>query len=80
VQDCADVLAGRGFYSPCGGTVKAENTDTLCYYVRGGSDAWLEENTAEKWGDAVITKAVSVEAMHNWLKNQPNAFIAAFAE
>ena len=80
VQDCADVLAGKGFYSPCGGTVKAENTDTLCYYVRGGSDAWLEENTAEKWGDAVITKPVSVEAMHNWLKNQPNAFIAAFAE
>ena len=80
VQDCADVLVGKGFYSPCGGTVKAENTDTLCYYVRGGSDAWLEENTAEKWGEAVITKAVSVEAMHNWLKNQPNAFIAAFAE
>ena len=80
VQDCADVLAGKGFYSPCGGTVKAENTDTLCYYVRGGSDAWLEENTAEKWGEAVITKPVSVEAMHNWLKCQPNAFIAAFAE
>ena len=80
VQDCADVLAGKGFYSPCTGTAKAENTDTLCYYVRGGSDAWLEENTAEKWGEAVITKPVSVEAMHNWLKNQPNAFIAAFAE
>ena len=80
VQDCADVLAGRGFYSPCNGTAKAENTDTLRYYVRGGSDAWLEENTAEKWGEAVITKPVSVEAMHNWLKNQPNAFIAAFAE
>ena len=80
VQDCADVLAGKGFYSPCGGTVKAENTGTLCYYVRGGSDAWLQENTAETWGDAVITTPVSVEAMHNWLKGQPNAFIAAFAE
>ena len=80
VQDCADVLAGKGFYSPCNGTAKAENTDELCYYVRGGSDTWLEENTAEKWGEAVITKPVSVEAMHNWLKDQPNAFIAAFAE
>ena len=80
VQDCADVLSGKGFYSPCGGTVKAQNTDTLRYYVRGGSDAWLEENTAEKWGEAVITGPVSVEAMHNWLKNQPTAFIAAFAE
>ena len=80
VQDCADVLCGKGFYSPCSGTAKAENTDTLCYYVRGGKDAWLEENTAETWGEAVITKPVSVEAMHSWLKNQPNAFIAAFAE
>ena len=80
VQDCADVLAGKGFYSPCTGTAKAENTDELCYYVRGGSDTWLEENTAETWGEAIITKPVSVEAMHAWLKNQPNAFIAAFAE
>ena len=80
VQDCADVLAGKGFYAPHGGKVKAKNTDALCYYVRGCKDAWLEENTAETWGDAVVTKPVSVEAMHQWLKNQPNAFIAAFAE
>ena len=80
VQDCADVLSGKGFYSPCSGKAAAENTDALRYYVRGGSDAWLEENTAETWGDAIITKPVSVEAMHNWLKNQPDAFIAAFAE
>ena len=45
-----------------------------------GCSAWLEENAAEHWGDAVITKPVSVEAMHNWLKDQPKAFIAAFAE
>ncbi|MBR2937061.1 MAG: homoserine dehydrogenase [Oscillospiraceae bacterium] len=80
VQDCADVLLGKGFYSPCGEKVAAENTDTLCYYVRGGMDAWLQENTAETWGDAVITKPVSVEAMHRWLKDQPEAFIAALAE
>ena len=80
VQDCADVLTGKGFYSPYGEKVSAKNTDELRYYVSGGSDAWLEENTAERWGDAVITKPVSVEAMHTWLKDQPNAFIAAFAE
>ncbi len=80
VQDCADVLVNKGFYSPYGEKTAANNTDTLCYYVRGGSDAWLEENTAEKWGEAVITKPVSVEAMHAWLKDQPNAFIAAMAE
>ena len=80
VQDCADVLAGKGFYSPYGKKVAAENTDTLCYYVSGSTDAWLEENTAETWGDAVITKPVSVEAMHAWRKANPDAFIAAFAE
>ena len=80
VQDCADVLLGKGFYSPCGEKVKAENTDALCYYVRGAKDAWIEENTAETWGNAVITGPVSVEAMHAWLKNQPEAFIAALAE
>lgn len=80
VQDCADVLAGKGFYSPYGEKVAAKNTDTLRYYVSGGNDAWLEENTAEAWGDAVVTKPVSVAAMHIWLKDQPNAFIAALAE
>ena len=80
VQDCVEVLSGKGFYSPCSGKVSVKNTDTLRYYVRGEKDGWLEENTAENCGDAVITKPVSVEAMHNWLKNQPNAFIAAFAE
>ena len=80
VQDCADVLANKGFYSPYGGKTAAKNTDMLCYYVSGGTDAWLAENTAEKWNDAVITKPVSVEEMHAWLKTQPNAFIAAIAQ
>ena len=80
VQDCADVLANKGFYSPYGGKTTAKNTDMLCYYVSGGTDAWLAENTAEKWNDAVITKPVSVEEMHAWLKTQPNAFIAAIAQ
>jgi len=80
VQDCADVLLGRGFYSPYGEKVAAKNTDTLCYYVSGVKDTWLKDNTAETWGDAVITGPDSVEAIHAWRKNNPNAFIAAFAE
>ncbi len=80
VQDCADVLLGKGFYSPYGEKVAAKNTDTFCYYVSGSTDTWLAENTAQTWGDAVITKPVSVETMHTWRKANPNAFIAAFAE
>ena len=80
VQDCADVLAGKGFYSPYGPKTAAVNTDKLCYYVSGVTDAWLEENKAEAWGDATVTKPVSVSEMHAWRKENPAAFIAAFAE
>ena len=80
VQDCADLLAGKGFYSPYGPKVSAVNDGLLTYYVRGTADAWLTENTAEVWGNAVITKPVSVSDMHAWLKQNPEAFIAAFAE
>ncbi|MBQ3529626.1 MAG: homoserine dehydrogenase [Oscillospiraceae bacterium] len=80
VQDCADVLAGRGFYSPYGAKVAAENTDSMRYYVSGATDAWLEENAAERWNNAIITKPVTVEAMHAWRKENADAFIAAFAE
>ena len=77
VQDCADVLAGKGFYSPYGPKVAAANTDTLRYYVSGVQDAWLEDVKQEAWGDAVVTKPVSVNAMHSWRKANPDAFIAA---
>ena len=77
VQDCADVLLGNGFYSVYGGKVAAENDEQLCYYVSGADDAWLAENTQESWDGAVITKPVSVEAMHQWLASHPDAFIAA---
>ena len=79
VQDCTDELAGKGFYSVYGGKVAAENDDELCYYVRGAKDAWIEQIAAEAWGDAVVTKPVTVEAMHQWLANNPEAFIAAIA-
>ena len=77
VQDCADVLAGKGFYSPYGKKVSAVNSDTLCYYVSGAQDAWLAENRQTAWGDAIITKPVTVKAIHAWLKDHPDAFIAA---
>ncbi len=77
MQDCADVLAGKGFYSPYGSKVKADNSTCMCYYVRGGKDAWLEENSLESWGEGVVTKPVPVSAMHQWLVNHPGSFIAA---
>ena len=77
VQDCADILAGKGFYSPYGGKVAANNDVARQYYVRGGQDSWLAEHTQESWGEAVITKPVAVGAMHQWLQAHPDAFIAA---
>ena len=79
VQDCTDELLGNGFYSNYGGKVAAENDDELRYYVRGAKDAWIEEIADETWGDAVVTKPVTVEAMHQWLADHPETFIAAFA-
>ena len=77
VQDCADVLTGKGFYSPYGGKVKADNSLERQFYVRGAQDAWLDENKQESWNDAVITKPVAVSVMHDWLKAHPGTFIAA---
>ncbi len=80
LQDCMDISLDRGFYCPYGGKVTAHNDDTMCYYVRGSKDAWLEENTSEVWGSAVVTKPVAVSDMHKWLQAHPGAFIAAFAQ
>ena len=77
VQDCTDLLQGKGFYSPYGGKVKADNFDLCRFYVRGDKDGWLEENAQEAWGNAVVTKPVSVDAMHSWLKEHSGSFIAA---
>ena len=77
VQDCTDLLRGNGFYSPYGGKVRANNNVLRSYYVRGAKDAWLAENASENWGEAIVTKPVSVQDMHNWLKANPDAFIAA---
>ena len=75
VQDCVDLLAGKGFYAPYGPKVSVDNSATLCYYIRGG--CFPADQIAEQWGDAVITKPVRVESVHAWLKENPTAFIAA---
>ena len=80
VQDCTDLLSGKGFYCAYGPKVAAVNDGLMTFYVRGDRDAWLEDNTAQSWGSAVVTKPVSVSAMHAWLAEHPDAFIAAFAE
>ena len=80
MQDCMDVSLGHGFYSPYGGKVKADNKETVRYYVSGVSDAWLEENCAERWNNAIVTTPVPVEKIHSWKKANPNAFIAALCE
>ena len=76
VQDCVDILEGKGFYSPCGEKTPIDNSELRTYYVRGGWDG----EAAESWGDAVITKPVAVAEMHAWLQTHPDGFIAAIAE
>ena len=73
VQDLVDVLAGKGFYAPYGERVAADNSVELTWYVRGN---W-EGEAAETWGNAKIVKAVSVTKMHAWIKENPDAFVAA---
>ena len=76
VQDLVDLTEGKGFYSPYGEAVSACNDEETTYYVRG---SWTGE-VAETWGNAVLTKPVSVSAMHAWIKENPDAFVAAIAE
>ena len=76
VQDLVDVLAGRGFYAPYGGKAAAVNEEKLTWYVRGGWQGAVEEH----WGDAVVTAPVAVSEIHAWLKEKPEAFIAAIKE
>ena len=76
VQDLVDLTEGKGFYSPYGGSVQACNEEEMTYYVRGNWEGEIEET----WGNAVLTKPVSVSKMHAWIKENPDAFVAAVAE
>ena len=73
VQDLVDVLEGKSFYAPYGEKVESDSSVELTWYVRGN---WQGE-VAETWGEAVVTKAVSVADMHAWIKANPDAFVAA---
>ena len=77
VQDCIDMMRHKGFYVPYGNKVTVINKVKLSFYVRGATDAWLEEHKALMWGNAVVTRPVSVHRMHSWLQQHPEAFIAA---
>ena len=77
VEDLVDVMEGRSFYGPCGEKAAADNSGVAYrYYVRGGWDGPVEE----VWGSGIITGPVSVERMHAWLKDHPDAFLAALPE
>ncbi len=78
VQDCVDFLNGRGFYCGYGPKVRVTNDKALCYYVRGGN--WPRERTRENWDGAAVTEPVPIFQMHRWLKENPEAFIAALPE
>ena len=80
VQDCVDLLEGKGFYSPYGEKTEVSNQEEMCYYVRSEEDPWLAEHTREHWGSGVVTDPVSVQQIHSWHKAHPNAFLAALPE
>ena len=80
LQDCVDLTLGNGFYSVCEKKACVNNDKKLQFYVRGASDSWLEENTAEHWGQGIVTEPVSVAAMHAWCTKYPNVFMAALPE
>ena len=77
VQDLVDLNRGTGFYSPYGQIVQVENSEKLRYYVRGGDQSCFEGKVEETWNGAIITKPISVAKIHNWLKENSGAFIAA---
>ena len=78
VEDLVDLVNGNSFYCPYGGKVSVVNGEKLRYYIRGGKD--LPAKAAEIWGGAVVTEPVSVDVVHAWLKENPDAFIAALGE
>ena len=77
VQDLVDLTRGTGFYCPYGPKVAVENNEKLSYYIRGGDQSIFADKVAEVWGNAIVTKPISVAEIHGWLKENEGAFIAA---
>ena len=80
VEDLVDLTRGNGFYAPYGQKVQAENDEKRSYYIRGGDQSLFAGDVAENWGSAIVTKPLSVTEVHNWLKENEGAFIAALPE
>ena len=65
------------------GEAECDNSiDVHPYYIRfsGDSGGWLDIVTRERMGEGVVTRPVSVKAMHNWashaVKFDPEVFFA----
>lgn len=71
VEDLLDLKRGEAsFYADKADPISVSN-GLICYryYVRSEKpEAWLKEIADERWGDAVVTKPVSVRQMHAWAK------------
>lgn len=66
VQDCLDIVGGvKEFYSKDAALVSVDNSiASYRYYLRAAGDRKLAV-AEEQWGDAVITKPMSVDEMKN---------------
>lgn len=71
VQDCLDLAAGVDtFYAKAMTPCPVDNSGEVHqYYVRTACpDDWLKNMTAAPLGGGVLTRPLSVAAMHEWLK------------
>ena len=80
VEDLVDLTRGNGFYAPYGEKVQADNDEKRSYYIRGGDQTAFTDKVAENWGQAIVTEPLPVMEVHNWLKANEGAFIAALPE
>lgn len=71
VQDCIDIVYGKKLlYNETMDKVAIDNSLCYRYYVRAEEDAFLQSVTEEKGKGYVITRPISVAAMHVWAKNR----------
>ena len=82
VEDLLDLNQGEAsFYADKADPIHVSNElASSSYYVRTSKpDAWLQERTATRWGEAYITKPVTVKDMHAWARQSEDTelFLAA---
>lgn len=83
VSDCIDIMSGvKSFYTDGLNDAHSDNSlDEHPYYVRCSlEDVWLSSVSDGSLGDGIVTKPVSVAAMHAWASKakeaDPSLFIA----